>query len=59
MKTILIITGSVRKKRAADGVLAQVVGAVEASGAKAQVADLRELNLPMLDETHRRQYADG
>lgn len=49
MKTILIITGSVRKKRAADGVLAQVVQAVEASGAVARVADLRELNLPMFD----------
>lgn len=49
MKHILIITGSVRKKRAADGVLAQVVEAVEASGARAQVADLRELSLPMFD----------
>ncbi|MDO4684160.1 MAG: NAD(P)H-dependent oxidoreductase [Candidatus Saccharibacteria bacterium] len=49
MKNILIITGSVRTKRAADGVLAQAVQAVEASGAMAQVADLRELNLPMFD----------
>ena len=49
MKTVLIITGSVRKKRAADGVLARVVQVVEASGATAQVADVRELKLPMFD----------
>ena len=43
MKTVLIITGSVRKKRATDGVLAQVVQAVEASGATVQVADVRKV----------------
>ncbi len=49
MKNILIIAGSVRKTRATDKILEQVVAAVETSGNTAQLADLREINLPMFD----------
>lgn len=49
MKQILILTGSVRKTRATDKLLAQVLTAARASGNAAQVADLHELNLPMFD----------
>ncbi len=49
MNQVLIITGSVRKTRATDKILEQAVIAIEASGNTAQVADLRELNLPMFD----------
>lgn len=49
MTKIAIMTGSIREGRAADGVLAQVVTAVEKAGAEASVIDLKDRALPMFD----------
>lgn len=52
-KEILVVVGSVRQQRAADGVLGLVKSYLEErqSGVNMVVADLRELNLPMIDSS--------
>ena len=49
-KTIMVLTGSSRKNSAGDNILPHVVSEIEAAGATALVADVRELNLPFFDE---------
>ena len=50
MKNILVMTGSIRKKRAGDGVLGLVLQELKKHPElNVTVADLRELALPLLD----------
>lgn len=50
MKNILVVTGSVRKQRATDGVLKAVEEEFAGrNDVSLTVADLRELNLPFMD----------
>lgn len=48
-KNIMILTGSARPNSTGDKILPVVVSAIEEVGAKATVADVRELNLPFYD----------
>jgi len=50
MKKILVVIGSARKGRAADGVAKLVSGVITELGAEAVLADLKNINLPFLDE---------
>lgn len=50
MKKILVVTGSVRKQRATDGILTTVTDELDKRGdTEVTVADLRELDLPIMD----------
>ena len=49
MSNILVVTGSVRPNSANEKVVPLVVAELEKQGATATIADLKELNLPLLD----------
>lgn len=48
-KTIVIMTGSVRPNSVSQTLLPLVKQAVESTGAKVEIADLKEMNLPFFD----------
>lgn len=50
MSQILLVLGSAREGRAADGVGQVIKGALEELGAEVSVADLKQINLPFFDE---------
>lgn len=50
MPSILVVTGSVRPNSVNEKVVPLVVSELEAQGASAVVADLKEINLPFFDD---------